>query len=153
MKPLNNIEIDEHYNNIKSIKQTCSRDTVPKLKNKEGVVINLNLNSEPGSHWVCLFKEDHFKEDYSVYNYFDSYGVYPLDKKLLKVKEKDKIIFNNTQYQPIQKSNTCGAFCCYVLDSLMNGHDFVDVVYQFDHDNLKNNDKMMNDYCKRFIRK
>ena len=38
------------------------------IRNECGI-LNLNANSEPGSHWVCWFK--HGNEKY----YFDSFGV------------------------------------------------------------------------------
>ena len=80
------------------------------LRNECGI-LNLNTNSEPGSHWVCWFK--HGDEKY----YFDSFGEYL----------KPPIIYSTCQIQGFSDTN-CVQWCLYVLTDLNRKRLFIDIV-------------------------
>ena len=61
------------------------RDTLPKKsKGKECGIVNLNTFKQPGSHWVCYYK------DGTDRIYFDSFGqITPIEiQTYLKTKEE-----------------------------------------------------------------
>jgi len=96
------------------------------LRNECGI-INLNTNSQPGSHWVCWFKRG--KEKY----YFDSFGV-KAPKEIIEYL-KPPIIYSECQIQQFNDTN-CGQWCLYVLNELNRKRLFSDVVL-----NLINDDR------------
>ena len=53
--PLTNFEIQKYYHNEPRINGVYSRDNLPN-KTKDGVyVINLDDNSDVGTHWIALY--------------------------------------------------------------------------------------------------
>ena len=110
------------------------RDTLPgAVHHKECGIVNFNTLHEPGSHWVCYFKDDGMNQRI----YFDSFGQVTLVEiqKYLKTKkefEMEKaVIQRNTDI--VQQTNThvCGHLCLFVLTSLMREHlSFQDVLNQ-----------------------
>lgn len=88
-----------------------SSDTIPKLKNDESCIFNLDKNNEPGSHWMGLYKH---KNKFIVY---DSFG---RSSKKLKISLKLFIDTENDAEQKLYETNCgqrCIAFiaCCYTL--------------------------------------
>tara|TARA_R110000822_G_scaffold27046_3_gene81063 strand:+ start:2939 stop:3385 length:447 start_codon:yes stop_codon:yes gene_type:complete len=43
-------------------------DKLPKLKDRQSCIINLDTSNMPGSHWVSVYKQN------SVYHIYDSFG-------------------------------------------------------------------------------
>ena len=100
------------------------RDNLPKvIKTNECGIVNLEPESENGSHWVNYFKKG--KEIY----YFDSYGLDPTNelKSYLKGKGKNPIVCSTYE---IQKFGTkiCGQLSIYVLYMLNSGFKFIDIL-------------------------
>lgn len=87
-------------------------DTLPKAKRRfNSFIINLDSSNLSGSHWVGIY----FEENNDAF-YFDSYGIEPLNKHILKfLKYNSKDIFYNKYAFQEDFSITCGEFCLYFL--------------------------------------
>ena len=81
----------------------------------------MNTSREPGSHWVCYFKDSATRRRI----YFDSFGkVTQIEiQKYLKTKkefEMEKaVIQRNTDIVQHLNTHVCGHLCLFVLTSLM----------------------------------
>ena len=100
------------------------RDTLPKVPHhKECGIVNFNNSYEPGSHWVCYFKDG---MDQRIY--FDSFGQLTLGEvqKYLKTKKEYETgkaaIQRNTDIVQHTNTHVCGHLCLFVLTSLMREH-------------------------------
>src|ERR1041384_7301298 len=75
LKPLSNFDIINYCNelHIDNFKGVCMRDELnnSKFSANESLVINLDVSSGNGIHWMCLFSKN------GVSYYFDSYGLSP----------------------------------------------------------------------------
>lgn len=82
------------------------RDTLPKsgpFYNESGIV-NLNTNSQPGSHWVSYKKKGH------KVAYFDSYGNLKPPIELQEYFRGSQINYNHNSHQSYNSYN-CGHLC------------------------------------------
>ena len=122
------IKLVQHLK-IPNFKGPFMRDELPSTPgNRECGIVNFNKSTEPGSHWVCFFKDG----DKRIY--FDSFGQKaPTEiQKYLKTKEEFQndvpVIQRNTDI--VQEPNTeiCGQLCIYVLDNLSKGANFQEVI-------------------------
>ena len=52
--PSTNFEIQKHYQNEPRFNGVCSRDNLPKIKDR-AYVIDLDEYSDIGTHWVALY--------------------------------------------------------------------------------------------------
>lgn len=120
-KPLTNYDILNLASEIKNFRGVFMRDTLPKKTNKsECSIVNLDSNENPGTHWVCYFKNKNEKY------YFDSFGLYPpieLQKYLGK-----NIIRSSFQVQEFN-TNYCGYLCLHVLSCLSKGFNYESVIF------------------------
>ena len=108
---------------IEDFRGVFMRDSLPKQVNtRECGIVNFNTSKEPGTHWVCYFKDGNTRI------YFNSFGQITLEEiqKYLKTKreyESEKgVIQRNTDI--VQRINThvCGHLCLFVLTSLTRKH-------------------------------
>ena len=124
-KGLTDFELVEYAKELKieNFRGVLMRDSLPlKPHNKECGIVNFNKSSQPGSHWVCYFKNGHQRI------YFDSFGqVTPIEiQKYLKTQQElishKQVIQRNTDI--VQKVNTrvCGHLCLLVLTLLTRKH-------------------------------
>ena len=108
------------------------RDSLPK---KSGVhecgIMNFNKSSQPGSHWVCYYRDPHHRI------YFDSFGqITPMEiQKYLKTPRKLEmrvgVIERNTDIVQHINTHVCGQLCLFVLTSLSREHrTFQDVLQE-----------------------
>ena len=70
-KPLTNIELVRYARLLKfpDFRGVFVRDTLPQYPlNVECGIVNFNTSNQPGSHWVCYFRNKNERI------YFDSYG-------------------------------------------------------------------------------
>lgn len=126
IEPLSNFDIIKHCSElqIKNFKGVFMRDELlnTKATNNESLVINLDVSSGPGIHWMCLFSRN------GVSYYFDSYGLPPIAEVVEYCKNQDR--YYNTY--PIQQDDKveilCGHYCVYVLYKLYNGYQFKDIL-------------------------
>ena len=114
------------------------RDELKKLKpkNRECGILNLNTSKEPGSHWVCWYRNGSSRNGSSnvVRIYFDSYGLLPPQELVNYL--GTPILRNTEQLQGFDQSN-CGQFCLYVLKRLSDGDKFQNIeieLYNINHD-------------------
>ena len=129
---LTNIELYRYVSelNIDNFRGVFMRDTLPeKPSHKECGIVNFNTSHEPGSHWVCYFRDGQQRI------YFDSFGQPTLDEvqKYLKSKKEyemgKSIIQRNTDIVQHTNTHVCGHLCLFVLTSLMREHlSFQDVL-------------------------
>ena len=66
--PLTNFEKQKYYQIEFRFNGVYSRDNLQKIKNG-GYIINLDENSDIGTHWVALYVQN------NNVTYFDSFGV------------------------------------------------------------------------------
>lgn len=83
-------------------------DALPKrARKKECGIINLDLSSGSGTHWVAYYKNNQQKE------YFDSFGNLQPPLELVKYLGKN-ISYNYNQHQNYNSFN-CGHLCLEFL--------------------------------------
>ena len=127
-KTLTNFDLIEYSNKllIPNFKGIFMRDTLGgKPKHVECAIVNLNKQSEPGSHWVCYYKNG----DQRIY--FDSFGqITPLEiQRYLKKSSEREVIQRNTDIVQQPGTHICGHLCLYVLVALAReGWSFQDVL-------------------------
>ena len=87
------------------------RDTLPQRSfHQECAIVNLNTSKEPGSHWICYFKND--KKNTRIY--FDSFGqITPIEiQKYLKTRKefesRKAVIQRNTDIVQRVNTHVCG---------------------------------------------
>ena len=74
--PLTNFEIRKYYENEPRFNGFYSRDNLP-YKIKDGAyIINLDQNSDIGTHWVTLYLNN------NDVTYFDNFGVEHIPKEI-----------------------------------------------------------------------
>lgn len=119
-KALTNFELLDYAKQLKilNFRGVFMRDNLPNSPHKnECGIVNFNTSKEPGSHWVCYYKnKDRI--------YFDSYGqaiLAELSDYLKTEAEKEKneaVIQRNTDIVQAPNTVICGHLCLYVLKSL-----------------------------------
>lgn len=100
-------------------------ESLRKKKYMAMCVLNTDVSSGPGKHWICTCID--MSTDSPTIEYFDSGGrppPKPLYKKLLSlsVEHKVKILMSSVVHQ--RKNTECGVYCLYFLDSRLRGRDF-----------------------------
>ena len=121
--PLTNIEIDEYAKKLNLqhyIKHRMLDEVKSKAKVNECGIINLDVSSGAGTHYVCYFKKGNDKY------YFDSYGIKPPDEIVNYL--KSPILYSTFRIQQANETD-CGKYCLYALYRLNNGDDFKALVF------------------------
>ena len=129
---LTNIDLYRYVRelNVDNFRGVFMRDGLPNVSHhKECGIVNFNTSHEPGSHWVCYFRDGQRRI------YFDSFGQPTLDEvqKYLKIKKEyemgKSVIQRNTDIVQHTNTHVCGHLCLFVLTSLMREHlSFQDVL-------------------------
>lgn len=88
-----------------------ARDTIPNLEKNQGIIINTDESSLPGTHWLAIYKN----EDDEL-EFFDSFGRSPYfyGFDLYNLFDVKKVCWNSVKFQSIT-SNVCGAYCIFFL--------------------------------------
>ena len=143
LRELNNQQIDEYYKNESRYGGCFSASDINKIGKGEQrfYILNLDKPSGLGSHWVSLDLTD--KE---CGRYYDSYSLSPPEQvvKYLK-KYRTENIRNIAQHQSLT-SSSCGWFCIFILNHLLQGKSFVDTVALLDSRNTNANEKVLHKY-------
>ena len=128
---LSNINLSKYVHALKipNFRGVFMRDTLPNIPyKKECGIVNLNTSSEPGSHWVCYYKDD------SKRIYFDSYAqITPIEiQKYLKDQRELRrgipCIKRNTDIVQLPNTSICGQLCLYILKALSTGEDYQNII-------------------------
>lgn len=117
----------------------CAIDQLPKKinKNKEyGIVMNLSISSEAGSHWSGLYID----RDQNA-TYLDSYGFrargYYTD---WFIKQNCKTFTYNKQHLQQLNSKVCGMYATLFILEMLRGGTLKTFTHQFSKNNLVLND-------------
>ena len=114
-----------HFRHVKM------RDELEELRpfhGEECGIVNLNIHTQRGSHWICYYKFGNLRF------YFDSYAQAPpieLIRYLKTPKELNEnapVIHRNAVIVQHFFSNECGSLCLYVLKLLSNGESFSNIL-------------------------
>ena len=106
---MTNFEIQAYYQNEPKFIGVYSRDNFPdKIKN-EAYIINLDEDSDIGTHWIALYVNN------KTVTYFDSFGIEHMPKEVKKFIGNRNIITNICRIQNYY-SITCGYFCIGFID-------------------------------------
>ena len=120
---LSNVEIEKYVKmlQIRNFRGCYMRDELKDLKplDKECGVLNLNLSSEPGSHWTCWFKINNKK------CYFNSFGLPPPQELIDYL--GSPILCSTFQLQGLNEKN-CGKWCLFILKNLNEGSDYMNLI-------------------------
>lgn len=113
-----------------------SYDELCCFNDKSGIfVINLDVSTGPGTHWVCLFLGSEISE------YFDSLGNPPLKLETFLMDRGCKYIYNTKKVQS-DNSDVCGDYCILFSFFRCRGICFEDFLSFFSND-LMSNDEMI----------
>ena len=131
-KGLTNLQLDNYAQELKipNFRGVFMRDTLPrKGRSNECGIVNFNTSEQPGSHWVCYYKDP----DRRIY--FDSFGqITPMEiQKYLKTKREFEVgkgvIQRNTDIVQHINTHVCRHLCLFVLKSLSRKHrSFQDIL-------------------------
>jgi hypothetical protein len=146
MRPLSNIDIANYYKRNPKFGGVFSKDELHRqeslLRFNDRRVWILNMedsNAGQGSHWVVL---SFLNPDYGIY--FDSYAIHP-PKSILDFmkRHRDKNVMNEGAIQSL-KSTACGWYTIYIIDMLLKGRKYLDILEDFTDDSTKNEDVLYN---------
>ncbi len=132
----------KNENNFNSVFMS---DTLPKhVKPNENGIINLDVNANPGTHWVAYYNDSNSK----YIEYVDSFGMPPNKntEKFLRTSNKE-IMYNTTDFQNLS-SNACGYFAMYYIKERNKGRSVYDVLYSFALNDTESNEKKILSYFK-----
>ena len=81
------------------------RDTLPgKSRKNESAIVNLDISTNSGTHWVAYVKKD------NIIRYYDSFGVSPPSELLRYWGRKCTVLANHEQDQRLDQV-ICGHLC------------------------------------------
>ena len=121
-KPFSNLEIIDAAKNLSlyGFRGVFLRDTLPKKeKLNECGILNLDLSSGDGTHWVVWFKKG--KDKF----YFDSYRAQPPSELIAYLKSP---IFYNSERVQQNGEVFCGHLCLFALKQLSLGNNLQAVI-------------------------
>ena len=119
-------------------------DIIPDLRENEGIIVNLDSSTEPGSHWIAFFVMDS-----QTLEMFDSYGNSPQfygNRFENFISKYSTIHWNSTMFQS-PTSNVCGAYCIYFIYKKCQGQSLCTIVNKLSL--CKNNDFRMYQFVKK----
>ena len=115
--PLTNFEIVKYYENESRFNGVYSRDNLPN-KIKDGAhVINLDVYSNVGTHWIALYVKN------NDITYFNSFGVEHIPKEIIKIIGRKNVIANICRIQAYD-SIMCRYFCIRFINFMLAGKKF-----------------------------
>ena len=85
--PLTNFEIQKYYQNEPNFNGVCSRNSLPKIKDR-AYVWNRDEFKSTGTHWITLYVND------NNIKYFDSFGAELITKEIKNFMGSKNIITN-----------------------------------------------------------
>jgi hypothetical protein len=138
-------EINFYLKNFKQFKGTYPRDMLPKtIPNNSCIVINTDKSTQPGQHWVAVFKNIE-----GTVEYFDSFGLPPLLAEIIKFLDRispDGWYYNKITLQSVY-SDTCGMYSVYYLTARCRGLTIEEFISIF------SNKPKLNDFLAKILYK
>lgn len=142
---MNSVDIKRVIESINSAKKyftgVFSINTLPKkLSNPSFLICNFDIDSNPGSHWFCLFKTTKTQLEC-----FDSLGLNEEKQNLLdkycQIRYISSLIYNQTQVQN-NSTSTCGKFALYFAIHRLHNLDlsFTELLNEIFEENVENNE-------------
>ena len=109
-----------------------ARDAIPATRRLPWLaIINLDVKSQPGSHWIAIYKDSHATE------YFDSLGRRAPQYFSTYLHPKYSYVCKRLQSYHGQ---TCGYFCLFYTMMRARGFSMKDIIGYFDGSTPKQND-------------
>ena len=106
-----------------------ARNTLPfYMGNNCGLIVNTDLSTENGTHWVAIFRDhDGFCE------YFDPYGIPPQFDEFTEFLSNNSTIGIRVSQQQLQcvECVTCGYYCVEYIKFRCNGFSLNDLLHSF----------------------
>ena len=114
-------------------------DLLPKkIKSFENGIINLDISTGNGTHWVCYYNDP----KYNFVEYFDPFGEYKLKNIKLKkekipkeivayLKTSNKELRYNSSFLQKPLSVNCGYFCMKYIRERNKNRNPIEVLYSF----------------------
>jgi hypothetical protein len=120
-------------------------DQLPLACNDCFMVVNLDPHDKPGSHWVALHIKDR------VGQYFDSYGLPPLNNKILNFINSNcrDWEYNANGFQN-DKSKVCGEYCTWYISEKARGKSMEQIQKQFCKSTVKNDQFVAKQVANRY---
>ena len=139
--PLTNFEIQNYYQSEPRFNGVFSRDNLPNKIKDGACIINLDEDSDNGTHWValCVTNND--------ITYFDSFGAEHIPKKIKKLISNKNIKTNNFRIQAYD-SIMCGFFCIGFINFMFKGKTLTEYTNLFSPNNFEKNDNVILGYFK-----
>ena len=142
--PLTNFEIQKYYQNEPGYNDVYSRGNLPKVKDG-AYVINLDEDSDIGTHWVALYVGGASPKDINNNDvtYFDFFGVEHIPKEINEFIDRSlsitTIIFRIQAYESIM----CGYFCIGFIDFMLAEKNLTEFTNIFSPNNFTKNDDII----------
>ena len=134
--PLSNFGIKKYYQNEPRFKCVYSRDNLSAEIRNGAYVINVDVYSDIGTHWVVLYVQNNDA------TYFDSFGVEHIPKEI-KTTINNKNIKTNVFRTQAYDSIMCGYFCIGFINFMVAGKTLTDFTNLFSPNNFKKNDDII----------
>lgn len=139
MEALSDKQITKQYIHNPRFGGVKNKSDMTKLSSK-CYVFNLDTKRGPGTHWTMVSNINPLY----VY-YFDSFGEPPPEHVLRMMKSTGKqLLRNNRQVQDI-KADSCGYWCIFMINMLLQGHSPADINNWFTTDSA-HNERILNDF-------
>lgn len=149
---IDNKTIEQNLKDQKGFRGVFTSDMLPKkIRTFENGVVNLDVSTGPGTHWVCYYNDP--KHDFV--EYFDPFGEYQLPdfktplstviipKTIQKyLKTSGKPIRYNSSFLQQPTSNRCGYYCMTYISERNKGREPWEVLYDFDQEPSDRNENL-----------
>lgn len=136
-------------NGEKGFRGVFTSDMLPKKMRKfESGIINLDLSTGPGTHWVAYYNDPHN----NFVEYFDSFGDYKYNNIPLKdviipanifryLRSSNKEVRYNSSFLQKPTSDRCGYFSMAYIKKRNRGHLPWDILYSLTQEPSDHNEK------------
>lgn len=137
--------------NEKGFRGIFTIDMLPKkIRKFENGIINLDVSTGPGTHWVCYYNDP----KYNFVEYFDPFGEYKYNNRIIKndflpqnilsyLNTSGKEIRYNDSFLQSPSSVRCGFYCMKYITERNKNKSPIEVLYSFTQEPSKLNEKIV----------
>ena len=142
-----NFEIQKRYQNKPRFNGIYSRHNIPE-KTDGAYIINLDEDSDIGTHWVALYVRGGGLKDEqnNVVTYFDSFGVEHISKEIKEFIDRSLYITINIFRTRAYDSIIWGYFCVGFIDFMLAANILNKFTNLFSPNDFKKNDDIILKY-------